>query len=325
MNEPLPAIRSKTSRRASTYSISKDEIDMFVTLGAHGTPIKKRVRLSFRAADALLERLDRGEDLLEILCQGDEPYFSILRLLAPSLSLANAHRVAIEYDGHAQKAFRSFGRRCAYSIFVFLFSFAMIYFFSQLIYPQMAAYAQDFGTALSLLKFFMNVLLAGLAGFFAFLGYVFLLPAQEWIERRLRTRSWMKKWVSLQMATLLRPLMKARLSTKDAFYVLARLENDSRIAYYARQIVDRLESGQTLLEAMDALDPDLLTFVELGMESMDMEAMLGLYLRRSEKRMKKLEDDGVRLLQLLSYSCVGILVFVAYEILLSPLNVLYTI
>ncbi len=171
----------------------------------------------------------------------------------------------------------------------------------------------------------MNVLLAGLAGFFAFLGYVFLLPAQEWIERRLRTRSWMKKWVSLQMATLLRPLMKARLSTKDAFYVLARLENDSRIAYYARQIVDRLESGQTLLEAMDALDPDLLTFVELGMESMDMEAMLGLYLRRSEKRMKKLEDDGVRLLQLLSYSCVGILVFVAYEILLSPLNVLYTI
>ena len=79
-----------------------------------------------------------------------------------------------------------------------LFDFRLFIFlrddllFSQLIYPQMAAYAQDFGTALSLLKFFMNVLLAGLAGFFAFLGYVFLLPAQEWIERRLRTRSWMK-------------------------------------------------------------------------------------------------------------------------------------
>ncbi len=91
------------------------------------------------------------------------------------------------------------------------------------------------------------------------------------------------------------------------------------------EISKRLESGCSLLEAMEDCDPELVTFAGLGMESMNMKGMFEMYLLRSKKQTDRLIEKIVRIIQMISYGCVGLLVFTAYQILLSPLNVLYTI
>lgn len=60
----------------------------------------------------------------------------------------------------------------------------MIYFFSDLIYPQMAVYAKEFGPVLFLLKGGMNGLAIGLLCFFFFFFIFFIFLAKRWSNGR---------------------------------------------------------------------------------------------------------------------------------------------
>lgn len=315
----------RTNKHNATSRICKDEIGMFVLLGDHGTPIKKRIMLSFKNHEKILEALEQGRDLNEILCDGSGPYFSILRLLSDIVSLKKAHQIAIEYCDRSQNYFYHFLKKTAYSAFVFLFSYTMIYFFSNTIYPQMSAYASDLRLVLFFLQRIMDLLMAGLIFFYSFLAYLFCFPSQMKIDRYFLSFPFMKKLISMQLATLLKPLFDASLPTKECFSLIERVQQQKRLQWCVRKILKQLNQGYDLKEAMNHCDEDLLVFIELGMESMKMEQMLSLYQKRTHQQMEMKLKKMVRSIQMLSYACVGALVFVAYQILLSPLNVLYTI
>lgn len=300
-------------------------MDMFVLLGDHGTPIKKRIELSFKNHKNILEALEQGKNLNEILCDGSGPYFSILRLLSDIVSLKKAHQIAIEYCDRSQNYFYHFLKKTAYSVFVFLFSYAMIYFFSKTIYPQMSAYANDLRFILFCLQRVMDLLMISLILFYGFLAYLFCFPSQMKIDRCFLSFSFMKKLMSIQLATILKPLFEISLSTKECFSIIKHIQQQKRLHWCVQKILKKLNQGYDLKEAMNHCDEDLLVFIELGMESMKMEQMLSLYQKRTHKQMEATLKKIVRSVQMLSYACVGALVFVAYQILLSPLNVLYTI
>ncbi len=279
---------------------------MFVLLGKHGTSIKKRIELSFKNAGLVFEQLEQGKELTDILCSGKGPYFTIMALLCRRMSFEKAHVAAVQYCERSHNVFRTIFSKSVYSLFVFLFSFFMIYFFSDLIYPQMAVYAKEFGPVL-------------------FLFYIFYLPCQKVVERQIGNIPFMKKLVSIQLASVLLPFFDTSLSTREALRVCLSIKENDRLRLCITEISKRLENGSSLLEAMEDCDPELVTFAGLGMESMNMKGMFEMYLLRSKKQTDRLIEKIVRIIQMISYGCVGLLVFTAYQILLSPLNVLYTI
>jgi type II secretory pathway component PulF len=66
-------------------------------------------------------------------------------------------------------------------------------------------------------------------------------------------------------------------------------------------------------------------YIQSGIESLQLPALLELY---SDQSMFYLQEWAKKIslyVQLASYSCVGILVLVVYQIMLMPLNMLYTI
>ncbi|WP_301063414.1 type II secretion system F family protein [uncultured Dubosiella sp.] len=300
-------------------------MEMFILLGKHGTSIKKRIELSFKNAGLVFEQLEQGKELTDILCSGKGPYFTIMALLCRRMSFEKAHVAAVQYCERSHNVFRTIFSKSVYSLFVFLFSFFMIYFFSDLIYPQMAVYAKEFGPVLFLLKGGMNGLAIGLLCFFLFLFYIFYLPCQKVVERQIGNFPFMKKLVSIQLASVLLPFFDTSLSTREALRVCLSIKENNRLRLCIAEISKRLESGCSLLEAMEDCDPELVTFAGLGMESMNMKGMFEMYLLRSKKQTDRLIEKIVRIIQMISYGCVGLLVFTAYQILLSPLNVLYTI
>lgn len=286
-------------------------------------PIQKQIMLAFKDHEKMLAKLEEGHDLIDLLFSEPKEDWKILKALCSLLSLKQAFHLFQQMEAHSTDLFIQMFKKVSYPLLVFFFSFFILLFFLDSIIPQMLAY-MDPPIYLTFLEWGMKALalfFLGLAGLGIYMASNIDLPL---IEEQLLKWSFYRTLRSIQFVTLFSALLENHISLADSLKFISTLENKPHLQRIAQQALQFLEQGREVQDCFSSLDEEFHLFFTMGLESLKTVAFLKLYEKKKQKeihgRIKNLSTN----MQLVSYLCVGSLVVVVYEVLLSPLQLLTT-
>jgi type II secretory pathway component PulF len=323
---------SLTGKPATTLSICKNELIAFSLLNNKGLSTQTMIRICFKEHKKILEHLNQGEDLISIFCLNqNDSFFILLKALCSKVSFYKAMECLEKLEKSNGKLKKEIGKQIAYPAFIFLFALAMIWFFAGSILPSMAVYSQGGSSffiihllqAMYTLLFMLALLLGG-----CYLIFQYSPNPPAFLKRMILSLPVIKKIYTVQFALILKTLLEAGLSTNELLDVLKSMKNIKCVAIFYERIESELCKGTPFIEVLSHMpgsDPSFSFYIQSGIESLQLPSLLELY---SEQSMFYLQEWAKKVslyVQLASYSCVGILVLVVYQIMLMPLNMLYTI
>ena len=134
-------------------------------------------------------------------------------------------------------------------------------------------------------------------------------------------------YVTIQFSIVLESLLASNLTSKSCFQILSEMNYFKEVHYFGSRIYQELLEGKRLETIINTIpfDKTFLVFFKIGMKSADLVTILKVYYEQAIKSFKTIVNKLIVTMQVFSYSCVGILVLVVYQIMLLPLNMLNTI
>ena len=118
--------------------------------------------------------------------------------------------------------------------------------------------------------------------------------------------------------------IRMHMPTRESILVLKTVPHRPVITFLAGVMERSLQYGEPFHEAVEMpwLDPSLIRFMNIACFSSEMETMLESYLEMSKERSRKQCRRVTRLVQILSYSAIGTIVILIYQIMLLPMKLL---
>ena len=289
------------------------------------------IGLCFKESNNILKVLSEGKSLIDVLCNDQKSkYFKLIHILAGNMSLRTAIKCADKIDTSTNEVSKNFLSKIAYPVFIFCFAYFMILFFSNSIVPSMITYSEEQKgfLLLDLLTILFSILFIMLVLFIVVLIIYHLFDQSK--ERMLPVLMKMKifrLYTSIQFSILLNALLSCNLSSFICFEVLSKMYFFKEVHYFAKNIYKDLSDGKTLELSIDTkeLDETFKIFFKIGMKASNLASILNIYSSYGITSFKKIVNKTILSIQIFSYSCVGLLVLVVYQIMLMPLNMLNTI
>lgn len=293
----------------------------------HGLSTKDMIVISFKAHEQMLKGLEEGQSLGSLLAD-HAPKAGILSVLMQAMKLKDALKVYDNMEKSSARLWSTLAKNAAYPMFLYVFSYGMLVFFSTAILPSMQVYGSD-SMALFWISWLKNLFgITNLALVVLTFCVLYILLAKKPPRKlfvllcRLPVFS---RLYSCQFAALFSALLSAGLSSEEVISLLEQCKSIKSVQFYVPALHAGLLKGKdlyTALAAVDGLDASLLYFVKTGLYTSRTAPMLTLYFEQS---LQKLEETIKKLslsIQLFSYTAVGFLVITVYQVMLMPLNML---
>lgn len=319
MNQDLSVI----GKPNTICSITRSELELFILLLEHGMPIQNQIKLCFKEHEKILAQLETGSELRDLLFSEPKEEWKILKALCSFLSLKQAFHLFQQMEAHSTNLLLQLLKKISYPMLVFFFSFFILLFFIDSILPQMLAY-MDPPIYLHFLEFGMKAL----ALFFLALAALFIYIASNayfpMVEKQLLKWPFYQTLRSIQFVTLFSALLEEHTSLADSLKFISTLDKKPHLQHIAQQALKNLEQGKEIQDCFADLDEEFHLFFHMGLESLNAVAFLKLYEKKKQQEMDGRIKTISTSMQIVSYLCVGALVIVVYEVLLSPLSLLTT-
>ncbi len=305
-----------------------DELDQFEILLNHGLDMKVMIEICFKNHKKILDKLNQGASFIQAICENQkEPIFKIIQFLSQDLSLKDAIACAKDMNKNSYGFIDTLLKESAYSIFIVVFSYAMILFFSKSIMPSMLVYSSNDSlfVILQILRIFYSILF-GIVLIFVLIWILILKVPLFFLKciEKWRIPSY-KSYITLQFSILFHALIKRGFSTKHAIQTISSIQSSFKTKYIARDLLNSLNQGRSWQMAMASckfLDVRFLDFMKMAEMSSNLEGMLDMYESFQRTNLEKIKKKVIRSIQIFSYITVGILVILVYQIMLYPLNML---
>ncbi len=281
------------------------------------------LKLSFPYSDQIIAELNQGRALSQIFLEhSNDSLFHLLHILSGHMSFEKALDCANVIEESSKKRKQKFVIQIAYPLFLFLFSYALILFFSNSIVPSMMTYAENSSfVIIDVLSVFYTFILLILIVMFLML---ILRKKIKKLNQIFSSIYYVKVYQSLLFSYIWKSLLSNGLVTFECFRVMEDIPETKDLA---QSLNDSLARGSSLLQAISDTFKDLnlfYQFIETGMASSNLTHLLDIYNQRQEKEMDFILKKISKSIQLFSYLCVAIVVFVFYQVMLLPLNMLNT-
>ena len=294
-----------------------------------GLKISFMIQQTFKDHENILKSLESGESLISILCSPSGIYFQILDALSRLLPLKKAIQCASSLEEAGRRKMIRFVAKMAYPLSLFIFSFLMVNFFESSILPSMRSFTQtDDFLGIQFIKWFLSFwLILGCAGGIAFL----ILNLSN--DMRIYTTShflnkipFFKALMTWQFASALSACLGYGISTELTLETLSLIKDHTYIHYYAQNLQEQLKQGHPLLEGLKniGVDEAFIHYYLIGSRSNNLQAMLQLYQKKTEKRIDRSIKKLSIWIQALSYFSVGAVVLIVYQVMLMPMELLNT-
>ncbi len=292
----------------------------------HGFEVKMVMKCCFKEHEKIIRALNEGRTLSDILTMGQkDPYFFYIRILAKHIPLMNAIDCAERIESTESIARKDFLKQVGYPCFLLFFSYFLVEFFSRTIIPSMMVYAQDTSmmTMIKGMKVFY-IILFFVSGIFVAL---FEIHLHTFIDIRWFNRIPMyKKIQTYTFSEIWKALMDFGLSTQQCVQIMNEIHFSKPITTLIRYTDQRLHQGYPIHEIFEGVlfDGSFGTFVRTGLMTGDLIGLLTIYQQYTRLGISRTVKQWVVAIQLVSYLSVALLVFVFYQVILMPLNLLNT-
>ncbi len=314
---------SLTNKQKLTYKVSKEDLYNFLSLTKNGLDVETVIKLSFDCSDEIINDLNQGKKLTDIFSEhSNDAFFNLLQILSNYMSLENALSCAVDVEQTTKKRKMKILSKIAYPLFLFIFSYVLVLFFSVSIVPSMSVYATD--SSLVIVDF-LNVFYSILFICLFVLLFLFVLRHRiQLLERFFLNLKLVKETQSVLFSYVWKNLLSNGLSTTECIDVLEKVDSTKLLA---RKLNQYLKRGFSLMDsirnAFEGLDVFCL-FIETGLASSNLVHLLEIYVDRTQQNMERKLKRITNMVQLFSYLCVALVVFVFYQVMLMPLNMLNT-
>lgn len=262
----------------------------------------QQIELSFENANWWINQLQQGQNLRKLF----EKHLSYP--LPDGLNLRQSLQLAVSLDEFTKQKSTQFVSQLAYPLFLFFFSFGMVYFFDQMILPTMALSLRPLVHLLLIVYSLVTVLMCLFFILFVFrqtcLGF--------WEHFRL-----FRLWQSCLFAKYMGLLLKAGLSTKEMLVFMCDIPY---LKAKTKFIQKRLEQGQSWIEALSGLDAQLIALMKMGLDQPELVDLLGQYAQIKQNQLMRQLQHLIKKMQVGVYIGIGLIVILFYQILLVPLN-----
>lgn len=132
------------------------------------------------------------------------------------------------------------------------------------------------------------------------------------------------RWISIRFVRFFLQCLYGGLPTSKTLSILSALSYQPVICYLAKGMNRQLTKGKDFeavwsLVCMDSL---LIRYVQIAFPTDTMQELLEAYLSEANRRFKQKIQRLVKGFQLLSYSIIGVLLILVYQVLMAPMEIL---
>lgn len=285
-------------------------------------------------SEKIVEAFKEGKELKEILLTGHKGrFYNHLSFFLDISDVASAIDSAITMEEFEKGWLHSLITTCAYPCFIFLFAYIMMFVFSSSLLPQMI---QSFELTensnillfcIAILRYFCIAL--GVIGsiIICFIVVLYLFkPLRLKVFYRLQNHiQFLKDHTSYMFAGYLKVLEKQGVPTQKAMKYLLNVQKDSLFSLCVVSCEEQLQKGIDFIEVLqktEMLNSLFHKMIPIGIMTSSIIELLDIFMHQQELIWKnKMKKIGI-VIQLISYSFVGILVLVVYQLMLLPLSML---
>lgn len=284
-------------------------------------------------ASKIQSAIEEGKTIQDIFIQGNKgKFYEHLQFFLTVQDIGNAIDASLRMDDFEKNVIQKLIKSLVYPIFIFLFSYILLYFFTQYIIPQILA---SFSNESSL--FLINIMyhIQRILTCFIFVSVVFnilcfcLRYNSFWkcmIYKKFAPLLLLHKdHTSFLLAGYLKELQRQGISTKDSILYLQAIKKASFFSIMIKDISEKLEEGQDFIEVIQAslyLNHRFKAMIPLGILSSHMIPTLSLFIEQQQYCWEQLRKKITFSVQIVSYMFVALLVVIVYQMMLIPLSML---
>ncbi len=280
-------------------------------------------------------RLAEGEQLHHVFADVcPKEYRRRYSSFAPYLPFLESLQMTVTVSGQQDQMKKMLVSGTVYPFCLLVMTMAGIAAFSRFVLPSMIALMSSFemeGSSLLFLQkcsytvslMFFLVLLAS-----ALTAGICLMPGNIEESYRFVCRyfpgSIPVRLASAEFSRYFSACQSSGLSTLETLHMLRHLK-DSPLTVLIASELDRLFlQGKSMVEASETpyVEPALTRFMKIAVYSSDCEGMMKAYLNMVHQRTETKIRNFSKAAQLISYSCVGILIVIVYRIMMLPMTMI---
>lgn len=315
-----------------TLSLNITQLMYFAQLISKGYSLHHALQLLNKDDEHILIAIEQGESIEKIIedsCKGCLKVF--VTFFLNTTSIANALQCAIAMYQFEQDIRKKLIKQTAYPLFILVVSFFSVIMFSNVIIPQLIQNFEVDGSVIFEIVSLINYLSLILLGLLLLLIVLVVLCK---LSKKLlysgglifvRYIGVVREWMSYYLSNYLIELDKHGMSTKHAFQFLQNVNDQPLLFIVVKKIYYDLQNGVEMMESIQnnpMISKNFKLHFTLGSSTNTFRDSLITYRDLQEKQwMNQIRKSSV-LVQLISYSFVGILVICVYQIMLVPLQML---
>lgn len=279
------------------------------------------------------QALEQGVDIKQILTKGNYgKFYEHLSFFLNVQTVSQAIQGALEMERFEKGILQKLIKSSIYPTCILLFSYILLFFFTQMILPQMMMSFSSLHSSFLLLGVqwlhrlcivVFSLICIGLM-FYMLLHFHHSLRLQ--IYKNIHTKLLLHKdHASFLFAGYLLELQKHGISTKESIYFLKEVKKASFFSLMIDDILLQLENGRDFIETLNKseyLNHRFQTMIPLGIYSSQIEKTLKLFLTQQQYSWECLRKRISLTIQIIAYVFVGILVVIVYQMMLIPLSML---
>ena len=135
------------------------------------------------------------------------------------------------------------------------------------------------------------------------------------------------QYVSYQFVQYYEEFVKKKISTRRSIEILKCMKTQPVIVFLAEEMEKKFLSGETFQQTIESvyIEDTLARFFKVAVYSSKVEEMLEGYLHLCQTRIEKQIRQFTRVVQIISYTMIGILIVFVYRILMLPMTMLQNI
>lgn len=304
----------------------------FSQLLEKGYSFEMSLQLMNKEEPKVIESLQQGWRAEQVVLDSCKGRFAVLiAFFIEITSLATALKSAISLYQFERSMKHKLFRQTAYPLFIFLFSFVTVFIFSSYIIPQLIQnFEVDTKPLFWVVTLIRYVSIGTMCGFAAVLLLFTLCKLCKPLYSRLGQLGVLRfhiarEFLSYYLSSYLLTLNNCGLSTKQAFCFLRKLEKQPLLFLLVEAIYKQLESGDELALSIQhnaMLSKNFKLHYAFGVASNSFDDALTTYRDLQEKRWDRQLKRLSIVMQVISYSFVGVLMICVYQIMLIPLEML---
>ena len=317
-------------------SLNEQEFYFLSELLKKGYPLLEALSFLKKDEEKVKAALENGQSIQDIfLAHHKGRFYMHFAFFLEVSSLADAIESALHMMSFEKNIKKKLVKQCSYPLFLLVFAFVILVFFSRFIIPQMLNSfdaGDDFQLLISLLSILQYVfylflaMVLCLAGFFLY-GAFGPRKQSVWLYQHHQHIPLLKDILSYQLSGYLYELEAKGISTKAAFHYLLHLKNTSILHHFMKDMIFALESGAQLHETMEKstlLSDAFKQMFFIGAHNDNICEMMKLFMKQQELYWEKLIKKAGMGIQCLAYAFIACMVLSVYQIMLIPLQMLDT-